>query len=76
MPDIDIIKQMPYSLEAEQALLGAIIIDPELLNDALTLRSDDFYVARASGAVGADHAGDRRLCRHHRRAWLHPHGTY
>ncbi len=43
MPDIDIIKQMPYSLEAEQALLGAIIIDPELLNDALTLRSDDFY---------------------------------
>ena len=44
MPDIDIIKQMPYSLEAEQALLGAIIIDPALLNEAVTLRADDFYI--------------------------------
>ncbi len=44
MADIDIIKQMPYSLEAEQALLGAIIIDAELINEAVGLKSDDFYV--------------------------------
>lgn len=44
MPDIDLIKQMPYSLEAEQALLGAVIIDANLLNEAVTLKPDDFYV--------------------------------
>lgn len=35
----------PYSLEAEQAVLGALVVDPELINEiALTLRPDYFYI--------------------------------
>ena len=37
--------KFPYSLEAEQAVLGALIVEPELINDiALLLRSDYFYI--------------------------------
>ena len=28
MAEIDSIRQMPYSLEAEQAILGIILVDP------------------------------------------------
>jgi len=35
----------PYSLEAEQAVLGAIVVEPELINDIATLlKPDHFYV--------------------------------
>lgn len=44
MSDFELVKQMPFSLEAEQALLGAIIIDASLLNDVVMLRADDFYL--------------------------------
>ncbi len=36
---------MPYSLEAEQSLLGCMLIDNEVLSDVLTaLSEEDFYV--------------------------------
>ena len=35
----------PYSLEAEQAVLGALVVDPDLINDiALLLHPDCFYI--------------------------------
>ena len=38
-------KKMPYSLDAEQSVLGSIIIDPECFDDvAQIVRADDFYL--------------------------------
>ena len=39
------LRKMPFSMEAEQSVLGTIILDPEKLNDiAAILRADDFYL--------------------------------
>jgi len=39
------VRQVPFSLEAEQSVLGAILIDPERINDVSgIIRSDDFYL--------------------------------
>lgn len=39
------LRKMPFSMEAEQSVLGAVILDPERLNDiAAILRADDFYL--------------------------------
>ncbi len=39
------LRKMPFSMEAEQSVLGALIIDPEKMRDVVTeLRSDDFYL--------------------------------
>ncbi len=39
------LRKMPFSMEAEQSVLGTIILDPEKLNDiASILRADDFYL--------------------------------
>ena len=41
----DLTKQMPFSLEAEQAVLGSILIDPENFKEVSNfLTSDDFYL--------------------------------
>ncbi len=41
----ELIKKMPFSLEAEQSVLGSIIIDPECFNEIASLiKSDDFYL--------------------------------
>lgn len=38
-------RQVPFSLEAEQAVLGSILIDPEAFNEiAGIIRSEDFYL--------------------------------
>lgn len=38
-------KQMPFSLQAEQSVLGSILIDPEKFNDVATkLTESDFYI--------------------------------
>ena len=38
-------RQVPHSLEAEQAVLGSILIDSRCVNDVIGLvRSDDFYL--------------------------------
>ena len=39
----DIIKQMPVSIEAEQAVLGAILIDPECLNYVTTQIKEEYF---------------------------------
>lgn len=37
--------RLPYSIEAEQAVLGSIIIDPKCLNDiAVQMKSEYFYI--------------------------------
>ncbi len=41
----DILRKLPFSLEAEQAVLGSVLIDPEKINDvASIITSDDFYL--------------------------------
>ena len=36
-------KQMPYSIEAEQAVLGSMLIDPQKVPDVVELlKSEDF----------------------------------
>ena len=38
-------RQLPFSLEAEQSVLGSILIDPECFNEIIPiLKSDDFYL--------------------------------
>ena len=38
-------KQMPYSIEAEQAVLGSMLIDPQKVPDVVELlKSEDFYM--------------------------------
>ena len=39
------LRKMPFSMEAEQSVLGSIIIDPEKMRDIVTgLRAEDFYL--------------------------------
>ncbi len=41
----DTVNKMPYSLEAEQSVLGAIILDPDKIREAANLiHSEDFYL--------------------------------
>jgi len=41
----DILKKLPYSLEAEQSVLGSILISPDTINDAINIISvNDFYL--------------------------------
>jgi len=38
-------RRMPFSLEAEQSLLGSILIDPACMDDiAAIITADDFYM--------------------------------
>ena len=38
-------KQMPFSLQAEQSVLGSVLIDPEKFNDVVNkLTESDFYL--------------------------------
>ena len=40
-------RQIPYSAEAEQAVLGSMLIDSRCVADVMTrLRADDFYIAQ------------------------------
>ncbi|MBE6592185.1 MAG: replicative DNA helicase [Ruminococcaceae bacterium] len=42
-----VVRQLPYSLEAEQAVLGAIILDSEKINElAGHITSEDFFVEK------------------------------
>lgn len=45
MAGTDILKKLPFSLEAEQAVLGSVLIDPEKISDVATIiTSEDFYL--------------------------------
>ena len=49
-------KKLPFSLIAEQSLLGAILVDPEALNDiADAVSSTDFYLTEHSQIFTAMH---------------------
>ena len=51
-----ITKKLPFSLIAEQSLLGAILVDPEALNDiADAVSSTDFYLTEHSQIFTAMH---------------------
>ncbi len=40
-----LIKQLPHSVEAEQAVLGSILFDPQCVPEVIDkLRPDDFYL--------------------------------
>ena len=43
MNELEGIRQLPHSLQAEQAVLGALIIDPEKLADVAELTTEDLY---------------------------------
>lgn len=40
-------RQLPFSLEAEQSVLGSILIDPECFNEIATvIKAEDFYIEK------------------------------
>ncbi len=41
----ELIRKLPFSMPAEQSLLGSVLIDPDSLNEVASLiRADDFYL--------------------------------
>ncbi|MBQ0092694.1 MAG: replicative DNA helicase [Clostridiales bacterium] len=44
MTELDSIRRMPFSIEAEQAILGTIILDPERFGEIAFLSAEDFYL--------------------------------
>ena len=44
MTELESIKKMPFSLEAEQAILGTVILDSEKFVDIATLKEEEFYL--------------------------------
>ncbi len=53
MAELDSIRKMPFSLEAEQAILGTVIVDSEKFVDVATLKDDDFYLEQHKQIFGA-----------------------
>ncbi|PKM62361.1 MAG: replicative DNA helicase, partial [Firmicutes bacterium HGW-Firmicutes-21] len=54
MAELDTIKKMPFSIEAEQAVLGSVLIDSEKLNDImLQLKTEDFYLEQHQAIFSA-----------------------
>ena len=52
----DITKKLPFSLIAEQSLLGAILVDPDALNDIADLvAATDFYLTEHEQIFTAMH---------------------
>ena len=40
-----LLRQLPHSVEAEQAVLGSMLIDPRCVSEVIDkLRADDFYI--------------------------------
>lgn len=46
MAELESIRRMPYSVEAEQAILGTILMDPQRYDEISFLSSEDFYLAQ------------------------------
>lgn len=44
MAEMENIRKMPYSVEAEQAILGTIIVDPQRYDEVSYLSADEFYL--------------------------------
>ena len=43
MNELEGLRQLPHSLQAEQAVLGGVILDPEKLSELAGITSEDFY---------------------------------
>lgn len=44
MAELDTLRKMPYSVEAEQAILGTIIVDPQRYDEVSYLSAEEFYL--------------------------------
>ncbi len=53
MAELDGIRKMPFSLEAEQAILGTVIVDSEKFSEIATLKEDEFYLEQHKQIFGA-----------------------
>ncbi len=53
MAELDSIRSMPFSLEAEQAILGTVIVDSEKFSEIATLKDNDFYLEQHKHIFGA-----------------------
>lgn len=54
MNEFEPVRQIPYSLEAEQAVLGAVLVNGDEFSEvAQILRSDDFYIEQHSAIYAA-----------------------
>lgn len=53
MAELDAIRKMPFSLEAEQAILGTVIVDSEKFTEVATLKQSDFYLEQHKQIFGA-----------------------
>jgi len=54
MSEMDSLRKMPFSIEAEQAILGSILIDSEKINDVMTLiKTEDFYLEQHQAIFSA-----------------------
>ncbi len=50
------LRKMPFSMEAEQSVLGTLILDPEKMRDVMTeLRAEDFYLEQHNRIFQAMH---------------------
>ncbi len=49
--EFDALKQMPHSLEAEQSVLGALIIDPASINKVLGFLKPEYFYAEKYGRI-------------------------
>ena len=43
MAEFDLLRQMPHSQEAEQALLGAVLLNPEKFDEIVFLKPEYFF---------------------------------
>lgn len=46
MAELESIRRMPYSIEAEQAILGTILMDPQRYDEVSFLSAEEFYLAQ------------------------------
>ncbi len=56
MAELDSIRRMPYSIEAEQAILGAVIVDPQKYDEVSYLSAEEFYLEQHKQIFAAMHS--------------------
>ena len=60
-----LLRQIPHSIEAEQSVLGAMLIDARCIPDVVeALTGEDFYL-KANREILRDHLYHVQLLRHH-----------
>ena len=48
---MDDLRQLPYSLESEQSVLGSVLVDPDCLRDVVTVLKDETYFYSRQNAL-------------------------